>query len=104
MSGIELLLSDGRGIYIPRDFAKIVNAGMSWEGHNPSDIETLLEGTDAEWYWEAWDSILNSTCFVDSKGNRWNLWQDGDLWLYCEKLMTDEEYENFFGQPREDYA
>ena len=99
MSGIELILSDNRGVYIPRDFAEIVNAGKSWGGYNPSDIETLLEGPDAEWYWESWDSVTNSIYFVDSKGNRWNLWRDGDLWLYCEKLMTDEEYENFFGQP-----
>jgi len=97
MSGIELLLSDSRGVNIPRDLAEIVRAGMSWEGYDPNDIDILLEGADGEWYWEAWTDVLESAFFVDSKGNRWNLWQDGDLWLYCEELITDEERDSFFG-------
>ena len=100
MSGIELLLSDDRGVYIPRDFAEIVRAGMSWEGYDAKDIDILLEGPDAEHYWDAWDAVSGNIRFVDSKGNRWHLWQDGDLWICSEDLMTDEEYENFFGEPR----
>ena len=100
MSGFKLLLSDARGVYIPRDFAEIVRAGMSWEGHDPDDIAILLEGPDAEHYWDAWDAVMNDISFVDSKGNSWHLWQDGDLWLFCEDVMTDEEFKNFFGEGR----
>jgi hypothetical protein len=32
----------------------------------------------------------------------WRLYQDGDLFCYCEKLMTDEEYYDFFGEHRND--
>lgn len=34
-------------------------------------------------------------------GHEWFLYQDGDLWAVCPELLTDEEYENFFGESRE---
>lgn len=102
MSGIELVLFDNRGIYIPRDFAEVVRAGTCWSGFNDEDIDILLQGPDHELYWDAWDSVLGSTKFTDSRGRTWYLSQDGDLWIYCEALMTDEEYYNFFGEHRSD--
>ena len=102
MSGMELILSDRRGVYIPRDFAEIVRAGTCWSGYNDKDIEILLQGPDHEWYWEAWDSVLMSTRFTDSRDRTWHLSQDGDLWVFCEELMDDEEYYNFFGEHRSD--
>lgn len=102
MTGIlHLVLGGNRGVrYIPREFGRIVSAGISWEGCNPDDIKILVQGPRAEHYWETWQDVLENATFVDSKGNRWNLWQDGDLFMYCETLMDDEEYENFFGGPR----
>jgi len=100
MTGIHLVLDGNRGVYVPHEFGRIVKAGMSWEGHDPESIETLLEGPEAEYYWEAWQDVIDNVTFVDSKGNHWYLWQDGDLFMYCDHLMTDEEYENFFGEPR----
>jgi hypothetical protein len=101
MSGIELLLSDRRGVYIPRDFAEIIASETRWTGIESSDIEFLLNGPDQEGYWDTWDSVLGSAKYTDPEGNEWRLNQDGDLWLYCEQLMTDEEYEGFFGEARE---
>jgi hypothetical protein len=102
MSGMELVFSDRNGVYIPQYFAQQIDiAGDCWEGYNNKDIEILLAGPDHEHYWDAWDSVLGCTRFIDSRGRTWYLYQDGDLWIYNEELMTDEEYRGFFGEPRE---
>ena len=95
-AGIELLLSDSRGIYIPRDWAMYC---QDMDGVRPEDMEVLKAGPDHEWYWEAWNNVLSNAHSVHN-GKTWRLWQDGDLWAYCEELMTDEEYEQFFGEER----
>lgn len=101
MSGLELVLSDRRGIYIPQNFAEIVHAGASWRGVTAEDIEVLLAGPEHTAYWDTWDWVLSTASFVDSHDRTWYLYQDGDLWLYNEELMDDEEYYNFFGNHRE---
>jgi len=98
MSGIELLLSDSRGVFIPRDFCACF---VGWTNIDPKDAETCVAGPDQEWYWEAWDKILCDAFYEDQNGKRWTLHQDGDLFVVCEELMTDEEYENFYGNPRD---
>jgi hypothetical protein len=104
MSGLELLLSDNRGVYIPRDFADLFSFDNTltdgWSGVSAEDIEILNAGPDEDCYWEAWDDVLNNAKYTDENKNVWRLWQDGDLWLFCEALMSDEEYENFFGTER----
>lgn len=100
-----LLLSDNRGVFIPQHFAEGFRfAGIDGLteadknvilGVDPSDVETCRLGTDAEWYWEAWDSILNNAHWLDEEGNKFFLYQDGDLWGCCLELMTREERENF---------
>ena len=92
MSGVQLLLSDSRGIYIPRDFVENFNLEQ-W--HIESKYAQLLSSPDDELYWDNWESVLNNACFIDKNGNKWHLWQDGDLWTICPDLMTDEEKHNF---------
>jgi hypothetical protein len=65
-------------------------------------MATLREGPEAEWYWDAWESILTRAKHVDPDGNVWLLSQDGDLFAYCEDLMTEDEYADFFGYERDD--
>ena len=102
MTGINLLISDNRGIYIPRDFAGFDHSLRSFNiDDDDVDLQILRTGPDHELYWDAWDSVMARAKFTDSKGNDWYLSQDGDLWLYCEQLMTDEEYEAFFDRERE---
>ena len=98
MSGINLLLSDSRGVYIPRDFADF---GAHWDGVKAEDLEILAAGPDHEHYWDAWDAVLGAATYVDEKGNVWHLSQDGDLWAICEALMTDQEYYGYYGEYRE---
>lgn len=97
-SGLVLLLSDARGVYIPRDFAQ----GFDFEkwGVSEEDATILAQGPDHEWYWETWENVLNTADF-ELEGWTYRLHQDGNLWAYCDDLMSDEEYENFWGEARE---
>lgn len=92
MSGIQLLLSDSRGIYIPRDFIECFDIDK-W--NIDSKYIERLSSPDNEWYWDNWDVVLNNAYSIDKNGNKWHLWQDGDLWAICPDLMTDEEKQNF---------
>ena len=95
MQAVELLLSDARGVYIPRDFVEgfdIVKLGLnpdSWE------VQTCLAGPDTDGYWDAWNEIMCKAEYRDDSDNVWELYQDGDLWAICTALMTDEEKQNF---------
>lgn len=92
MSGVQLLLSDSRGIYIPRDFVECFDIDK-W--NIDSKYIQRLSSPDNEWYWDYWDVVLNNAKHTDKDGNVWHLWQDGDLWAICPDLMTDEEKQNF---------
>jgi hypothetical protein len=98
MSGIEILIGDHQGVFIPQQFAEWVG----WNNIEDYERKTLLVGPEPENedYWECWSSVLERAEFKDKEGNTWRLWQDGDLFAYCEELMSDEEYENLFGEPR----
>lgn len=93
MSGIQLLLSDARGIYIPRDF--VTGFDMAeWQGISENDVKDC-ENPENEYYWNSWEMILNNAKHTDKNGNVWRLMQDGSLCAYCFELMTNEEKENF---------
>ena len=94
--GLELLLDGARGAYIPRDFAMFI---QDMDNVTEEDKQILSAGPDHQWYWETWDDVLGKAS-SNINGKIWRLYQDGDLWAYCEELMTDEEYEDFFGQER----
>jgi hypothetical protein len=100
MSGIKLLLDDHRGIYIPQNFADEFKLEL-FGGINADDIETLKAGPDHEWYWEAWQSVLDNATFQED-GHEWRLLQDGALFAYCDELMTVEERQNFLDESEEE--
>lgn len=97
MSGVELLFLDNRGVYIPQNFAEEMKLGLI-KGVSKQDWKDLEKGPDYEWYWETWDRVLNNAYYEDDNGNIWRFWQDGDVWMYCEELMTEEEKINLFGE------
>ena len=100
MSGIDIMVSDRYGIYIPQIFVNKYNI-EEWDNVSGDDWEIVREGPNHEWYWEAWQAITeNATC--SHEGNTWRLFQDGDLWAYCPELMTAEEHAEFFGEPIHD--
>jgi len=98
MSGYDIILSDRHGVYIPQMFAQILDVSESWEDYDPKDVEILLRGPSVDGYWETWQNILDNAYYFDLKGNYWQLYQDGDLFVYCRELMTQQEKENLFGE------
>ena len=102
MKAIILILSDARGIYIPRDFLTDsdneidVDHCAAW-GLTSDNFQHWMLATepDSEGYWDAWQWVLDNAKFTDDKGNVYRLHQDGDLWGICFEQMTDEEKENF---------
>jgi hypothetical protein len=101
MSGMKLLMSDNRGVYIPQHFCE--QYGSEWTNIRPEDLEIIMTGPHREEYWDAWSDVCDNAAFVDDKGNTWTLYQDGDLWAVCEKLMSDEEYYNCYGEHRSNF-
>jgi len=93
MDNVNLLLSDARGIYIPRDFVEGFDLSK-FSGISAEDAETC-KNPDHEWYWEAWETILNNARFVADDGRVFHLYQDGDLWLLCYDQMSEEQLHNF---------
>ena len=98
MDSINLLVSDANGVYVPQVFAENYDLSL-WSGIDQEDLETINQGPDNEYYWEAWNNILNSATY-SHEGNQYHLHQDGDLWAICYDKITDEEYKDFFGEER----
>ena len=84
---IELLLSDSRGIYIPRDFLDFDLD--KWHIKLSDEDLTILQDPYNDYYWDVWENILQNAYFVDEKGDRWALWQDGDLWAVMDGFYYD---------------
>lgn len=102
LNAVTCILSDARGIYIPRDFLTDDWNEIAWEhcnawGLNESNQSHWIDAVnpDSDWYWEAWDWILSNAKYTDELGNVYTLHQDGDLWGLCLDRMTIEEKQNF---------
>lgn len=93
MQAIEILLDSAHGIYIPQLFIETLKPEYL-ESITEEQKEDLADPYN-EYYWDTWNDILiNFELELD--GNIYELYQDGDLFLYCYDLMTEEEKENFF--------
>lgn len=94
----NLILSDARGVYIPQNWAEMYGTAALNEdcGIQADDVATCLEGPDAEWYWDAWTSILDSYAHKDAQGVTWILHQDGDVWEVPDTL-SEVESDEFYG-------
>ena len=79
----ELFLDGARGQYIPQNFAEIVIRECV-EGVTDEDWECLEAGPEHEWYWEAWNNVLNRAILTNPSGERFTLYQDDDLWMIPE--------------------
>lgn len=103
MNAINLILSDARGTFIPRDFVTdgyneiAIEHCKAW-GLTEQNSEYWIDASDpdSEFYWDSWEWILNNAKFTDEvTGDVFTLHQDGDLWGICYEKMTKEEKENF---------
>jgi hypothetical protein len=88
-----LLLSDARGIYIPRDFT--LHVGRDYvSGISDEDWEILAagpDGPDHEHYWDTWEHVLNNAEVTSDEGVKYFLNQEGDLWLIPKGMEWDDE-------------
>lgn len=97
LQSIELLLSSNHGQFIPSIF--VSGFDLSKFNISLSDYDKeALQDIDHEWYWEAWQTVENNAYYIDKNGNEYTLLLNGDLWLICYELMTDEEKLNFFDE------
>ena len=76
MGHITIIFDSNRGTTIPRDF---IEACPDWQGISDYERETLSKNGDDESYWDAWKKVLDNAFYVDEKGKRWMLYQDGSL-------------------------
>lgn len=79
LENAELYANSAMGIYIPKYFAESVNREMV-KNVSEEDYDDLSD-PENENYWLAWEIILENAVLTDSKGKKWRLYQDGDLWL-----------------------
>lgn len=90
---VEIILSDSRGVYIPRDFVDMLSSEEKefQERVNGVDSETWhdLEDPENENYWEAWNELESS--FVSENGHR--IHQNGDLYEISPAI--DKEPQEF---------
>lgn len=102
LAAMMLLLDSNRGRFIPRDFLTdnlgaldlVHCAKWGLTEANRSSWESAIDPDD-EWYWDAWDWVLNNAEFVTEGADKFRLHQDGDLWGICFERMTAEEKSNF---------
>lgn len=87
----HLLVSDNHGQYIPQQFVRhfleyITNSFLLVQPNGDfiptsifSDLEVVDKGPEQEWYWDAWNNVLDKVRLY-YKGTTYHLYQDGDLW------------------------
>lgn len=102
MNAVILILSDSRGTYIPRDFICDDNNEIAWDhcaawGLTEENLRHWQAASDPndEWYWEAWRWVCDHAYFTAENGDKYHLYQDGDLWGICYDKMTMEDKQNF---------
>lgn len=88
---VELMCDSHHGIFIPQIMIeRLVEAG--WNGFSCGEIADLKEGPDDnEWYWQAWENVLNNAYLHDENGIEWRLHHDGDLFA-CHADYDFHEY------------
>lgn len=88
MDTIKLLIGEGAGIYIPRNFYE--NFDMTTWGLSEKDFRDLSH-PDNELYWEAWDEVLTQAKYLADDGHIWTLYQDGSLFAVRDDHNWDAE-------------
>ena len=96
LQAINLLLSNCRGVKIPQDFYNNFDL-EKWHIKKSYFLNSLNE-VHSENYWSAWEEVLNNAYYLDDDGNKFVLYQDGDLFGICYEIMTDSERLEFFGE------
>jgi hypothetical protein len=102
---MTLILSDARGMYLPRDFTNTV-ARERVTGVTDEDWATLAAGPentdyDHRDYWDAWQEVEQNARVTDDNGNTYFIWNDSDCWLVPTGWEWSDE-EDTFVEPKEE--
>jgi hypothetical protein len=90
-----LWLSDTRGVYIPRDFAKCFSDRDKAVAGVSAEQWAILEDPDHDAYWDVWTEVCDRAVVTDNEGIKFRLHQDGDLWLVPEGMEWSDENQTF---------
>jgi len=84
------IVDSHHGVYVPRAFA--TNCNMSDWNVKEEDVTVLLAGPENDEYWEVWNDLegYGGAHFTDSRGVRWELEQDCDLFARAVNVPTVE--------------
>ena len=88
-----LIADSHHGQYIPMIVieSEINNPNWDWSKCSPEDIQAVLNGTEDEWYWDAWNNIQGSVK-ITAEGVEYFLFQNEDLWaipIECRDQLED---------------
>ena len=90
-----LFCDSSSGRYIPQRFAAEIMP-QYLQGVSQDELNELAD-PDGEFYWDTWNTILDNATVVYGD-HTYRLHHDGDLWLVCDELLTDEERINLYGE------
>ena len=91
-----LWLSDSRGIYLPRDFAKsFADRARCVRDVKDEDWAILEAGPDHEQYWDAWLEVSEKAVITDNNGVKYTVWQCNDCWLVPIGMRWDDEADTY---------
>lgn len=91
-----LWLGDGRGRYIPRDFAYSFAArAESVSGVDDETWAILEAGPDHEHYWDAWADVENDAVITDEHGTKYHIYNNDDCWLVPDGMKWSDDDDSF---------
>jgi hypothetical protein len=95
--GLSLLLSDQWGSEMPRGFVTQIDLRTFW-GIRPTDV-AICSQPDHPHVWDAWQDIVDRAIHrvnIDGQTYDFYLYENGNLWLACNKLLTAEERRSLY--------
>lgn len=89
-----LIMDSHHGVYIPQLIVthERNNPQWDWSKCNEEDIQACINGTEDEWYWEAWNNIEQNVKVFNDKGNEYFLISNEDVWaipVECVDQLND---------------
>lgn len=98
-----LWLSDARGQYIPRDFARsFTDRAKHVANVSDEDWAILDAGPDHEHYWDAWHAVCDSAVVTDDDGVEYHVYQDGDCWIVPKGMQWSDAADTFVWEEEDD--
>lgn len=83
----ELLVNSAHGVYIAQIFCEKYSTYITNMNKVKENFDTCLLGPDNEFYFEAWEILLNNVEFTNDRKEKCtigNITDDGDLWAIPE--------------------